>query len=144
MFTVFGDPIPQPRQRHRVVIPKVGKPFATSYTPENDPVQGWKKLIQKEAQLRMAQHIGLFVGPVLVDIVFFLPRPQYMMTKKYPDGRIYHASRGDADNLEKAVFDALNKLVYDDDGQICDHRSVKYYAEKTGKSRAEILIQELT
>lgn len=141
-FTVYGDPVPQPRQRYRVVVPKVGKPFATNYTPANDPVNLWKTQIQWAVQPMKPP--APFAGPVLMDVEFYLHRPDYMMAAKFSPGRVYHYSRGDLDNLFKAVADALNKICYNDDGQICDQRTTKFYTEKSGKARAVILIQELT
>lgn len=44
---------------------------------------------------------------------------EYLPTKK-PDN----------DNIEKIIFDIMNKLVYHDDGQIIDNRTRKFYGEK--------------
>lgn len=42
----------------------------------------------------------------------------------------YHWKRPDGSNLRKSSEDALNKIVYLDDGQLVDNQDVKFYAEK--------------
>ena len=36
----------------------------------------------------------------------------------------------DIDNIAKIVADALNKVAYDDDSQICDMKIIKRYGEQ--------------
>lgn len=43
-----------------------------------------------------------------------------------------HLSRPDVDNLGKALADALNGIIWDDDSQIYDWRASKGYAETPG------------
>ena len=44
----------------------------------------------------------------------------------------------DVDNIGKIVFDALNKLAYDDDAQVVDFQIRKFYSDRP---RIEILVQ---
>jgi Holliday junction resolvase RusA-like endonuclease len=58
-------------------------------------------------------------GPLFVLTHFVFPAPQ----SKKPSARLVyhhmpHAQRPDADNLEKFLNDALNGIVWNDDGQI--------------------------
>ncbi|MED4401332.1 RusA family crossover junction endodeoxyribonuclease [Metabacillus fastidiosus] len=52
----------------------------------------------------------------------------------------YHTKKPDTDNLVKGVFDALNKLVWQDDNQVAKVTAVKSYGEVPGM---EIVINEL-
>ncbi|MED4453083.1 RusA family crossover junction endodeoxyribonuclease [Metabacillus fastidiosus] len=52
----------------------------------------------------------------------------------------YHTKKPDTDNLVKGVFDALNKLVWQDDNQVAKVTAVESYGEVPGM---EIVINEL-
>ena len=60
-------------------------------------------------------------GPVYLGLIFHMPMPQSWSDKKKKrmDGQP-HDKRPDRDNLEKGVCDAFNKIIWKDDGQICD------------------------
>lgn len=125
-FEVPGAPVGQPRQRHRVVT-SGGRSFATNYTPRNDPVQGYKAAVQLAA--RNAMNGGpLFEGPVELAATFVLPRPKALCWKRRPTPRQPAARKPDADNLLKALLDALRGVVYGDDAQVYAVRLVRLYA----------------
>lgn len=136
-FTVYGAPVSQPRQRHRVMV-KNGKAFATNYTPAKDPVQSWKSFIRDAAEKAGA---AVLMGPVRMSIEFYLPRPQALSRKKDPEGAIPHAGAKDVDNLYKAVADCLIGICYQDDKQIAEARIAKLYHEKSGAPRAIIEVR---
>tara|TARA_Y100000310_G_scaffold17946_1_gene17713 strand:+ start:187 stop:669 length:483 start_codon:yes stop_codon:yes gene_type:complete len=46
-------------------------------------------------------------------------------------GTVGHTGRPDIDNIAKAVSDALDGIVYDDDGQIIEMRTRKKYAYRS-------------
>ncbi len=134
-ITVPAVPVAQPRQRHAVIGGHV-----RNYTPAKHPVQDFK------ATLRMAaQETGLppsvLEGPIEFEAMFYLPRPKRLMRKKDPEGPIPHSSKPDRDNLEKSTVDALNGLVWRDDAQIYDGRVSKWYCEKNGRPRVELVIK---
>lgn len=82
------------------------------------------------------------VGPLCVDFVFVVPRPKCLLAKKYPDGLIPCPVRPDRDNLQKGTQDGLSRAgFWTDDAQICDGRTSKFYAERTGKPRIEVTIR---
>ena len=71
-------------------------------------------------------------GPLVVDLKFFLPIPQSWSLKKKRaamNGELLHIGMKDIDNLAKAVFDAANKVLWIDDGQIVDAHLSKRYGE---------------
>lgn len=143
-FTVFGSPIAQPRQRHKVVREQ----FAMNYTPSNHPVRQWKynvSMTALEAISKQASSLPrpLDAGPLRVDIDIFFPRPQKFKARKYSAGPIRHVCKPDRDNIEKAILDALKGIVFVDDCQVCAGEVKKFYHELNGRPRAEIRIEEL-
>ena len=130
-------PVAQPRQRHRIVSNN-GKVFATNYTPKNDPVNVFKAACQMTVA---ALQLPLFSEPILVDLVFVMPRPKKFDAKKYDVGRIPFARKPDRDNLEKSACDALNGLLWSDDSIIYDGRVAKFYAAKNEMPHLEITVK---
>jgi crossover junction endodeoxyribonuclease RusA len=66
-------------------------------------------------------------SPLLLRIVFFMPRPKSL---KGPVGCVTHDKRPDIDNLSKAVMDAMTGIAFKDDGIIASLHAEKWYAEK--------------
>lgn len=75
-------------------------------------------------------------GPVAVEIVATFRRPAYMSRRSrrtglplggYPEGEIPHTRTPDADNVAKAVLDALSDW-WGDDAQVIDLRVRKAWA----------------
>ena len=104
--------------------------FARAYTP--------KKTRDFED---MAREIGrAAMGPlmptassVMLEFVAFVPVPTSWTKRKRAQalaGLLHPLSRPDLDNYEKALTDALNGIVYEDDSQICDVVKSKRYAEE--------------
>ncbi len=84
-------------------------------------------------------------GPVEIDIDFYFPRPQYMLKPKYPRGAIYHTSRPDRDNCEKAVLDALKECgLFKDDSQVCTGTVTKWYVAVGMSAGAKIQARRIT
>ena len=148
-FTVYGSPIAQPRQRHtplmkagKPVIGWGGRPVVVNYTPKTAPANQWKTDI-KNGALLARKGAALWEGPVRMNLIFYLPRPKSLCRKKDPDGPVYHAGVKDIDNLYKAVADALEKIIYRDDGQIAEVLIAKFYHEKDRGPRAEISLWQI-
>lgn len=113
-FRVSCVPVPQPRQRHRVVTAG-GRSFAHNYTPTHSPVNTFKAAVMHAA---VAAYSGPPIDcPLSALLVFVMPRPAARVWKTKPMPREpYAAKKNDWDNLGKSVCDALNKLLYIDDG----------------------------
>lgn len=89
-FDVVGRPVP--KQSFRVV----GK---GGY---RDPrVTAWQDLVAAAAVLAM-QGRAVMTGKLIAELSFYIPERR----------------KGDLDNLSKGVLDALNGLVWGDDGQV--------------------------
>ena len=125
-------PVAQPRQRHAVIGGHV-----RNYTPKTHPVNAYKAAV-----MAAAAEVGvqLMDGPVAVDVGFYLPRPKRLMRRKDPAGPVPHTAKPDVDNLWKSTADALSGLAWRDDSQVCRTRASKWYAEKDGVPRVEIVI----
>jgi crossover junction endodeoxyribonuclease RusA len=142
-----GNPVPQPRQRHRGYI-KNNKAMVQNYTAKNHPVQSWKDIIITTfIQGGLKKKI---TGPVKLDTTFMIPRPKsHYRTGKFShllkdsSPKYWHIQKPDRDNLEKAVMDALTDLgVWEDDCQACCGQPVKIW-DNDNKPGCHVVIREL-
>jgi Holliday junction resolvase RusA-like endonuclease len=125
-FTVYGNAVPKARPR----VAMRGQ-HPTIYTPMK--TREWESLIKLVAQGKVEK---LIEGPIALTLEFYLPRP-----KSLPKKIQHHTKRPDLTNLEKAIEDGLNGVVYKDDSQIVSKHSVKYY--DAGQPRVEVKVKEL-
>lgn len=103
-----------------------GRPRATSrggfvsmYTPA-------KTVNFKRELIRIAERayrLDPMTGPLRVDLNFYLPRP-----KSAKKDVFVPITRPDIDNYVKAVFDAMNEILWKDDSQVVDLRCKKLFA----------------
>jgi len=110
-----GTPVPKARARVTFTGPR-----ARAYTSES--TKDW----ERSAQLVLANELGSrtpWKGPVQLVITIIILRPQSAKKRQRP------AVRPDGDNYEKAVLDALNGHLFDDDGQVVDLHWMKTYTE---------------
>ena len=129
-FTVPGAPVGKGRPR----FTRSGH----AYTPEKTAVY--------EERVRLCWKIQSgkgFAGgvPLAASITAFFPLPKSLPAKKTAalDGTP-HTKKSDADNVAKAVLDALNGCAYPDDSQIA-FLSVRKY-QTAGTPRVEVTIEE--
>lgn len=122
-FTVPG----QPQGKGRPRIGKVGE-FARMFTPAK--TLAYEGFIAVQAQIAMA-HRDLVEGPVLVRMFIALQVPASWSQKKQRQalaGEVFPTTKPDVDNTVKAVFDALNGVVWKDDVQVVDLVLTKRYS----------------
>ena len=98
--------------------PRFGRTKAGSvvtYTPQK--TRDYERALKSFAQVAM---IGktMLEGPVKVTITAYF-------SHKTKTG--WHVSRPDLDNIVKAVLDALNEVVFDDDAAVCELVAAKKY-----------------
>lgn len=109
---------PVPKKRARITR------FGT-YTP--------KECVRFEQLLRSATSFKLPFGFEVLDeaigisVIFKFQKP-----KKMPKGRIYPSVRPDIDNYLKSVLDALNGVLWKDDGLIVVVVAKKIYSDEAG------------
>jgi len=139
-FTVPALPTAQPRQRHRI-INAGGRAFAHNYTPTRDPVNAFKAAVQMAVE--KAYQGPPLEGPLRMSIVFVCPRPKNMIWKTKPMPRVWHDYKFDRDNLMKSLQDAMNKIVFLDDSQICSGPIDKVIAAGDESAHVEVVIERL-
>lgn len=119
-FTVPGPPVPQSR-------PQVFRNGGVK--TDSDQVAGYKLAI------RAACPRGeVLKGPLHVTIVAVFKR------KKVTDS--WHWKRPDIDNISKAILDAIQGIVYSDDGQVSKIEVEK--RQSTDEEGTLIRIEQLT
>ena len=137
-FFVPGHPEAQPRSRARVIRTKAGVTHAGVYNPQG-PSHVWKIYLREAAK---KAGCSIHEGPVVVSESFFFSRPQRLMKKTSPEGKIPHTSKPDRDNLDKAVLDALTGIAWLDDCQVFSGRISKWYCTKTDPRPGALIMIE--
>lgn len=133
-FYVQGTPIPQPRPQ---VSTQGG--FARAFVPKKHPVHAWREAVRVGAcgALAISWLSGRapVAGPLALSVKLYLPRPK----SHYGTGRnaakvkrsapALPAVRPDLDNYLKAIQDALDGVLWKDDGQVVQITAAKLYAD---------------
>jgi len=126
-FTVPGVPVAQPR----VKATRRGN-HAGVYTPtkkangRSNGIAEWKAMVRKCAA---DEYQGAPLdGPICVGACFVFPRQKSCVWKTREMPRYFHVVKPDADNLFKALADALNGMLWRDDSQVCMADITKVHA----------------
>lgn len=131
-FTVFGIGVPQGSMR--AFMPKRGKfPVVKCDNSETMP---WRQQVTMTALVeRQRQHFDLVKRPdgVRVRLAFFFPKPKSV---KFPD----KTTKPDADKLQRAIFDALSGVVFEDDAQVVAVSCTKHFGSP---ARMDVRIETL-
>ncbi len=91
----------------------------------------------------------LLSGPLFVEIVFVFCRPKsHHGTGRNaevlkPSAPRWHTNQPDSDKLVRSTWDALTKVLWVDDSQVCDHRIIKKWARRDAPSGALITVRVL-
>lgn len=126
-FHVPGQPVGKGRPR----IGKVGN-HARMFTPAK--TVSYEGLVAHAAHIAMAG-AALLRGPVEVRMSIWCQVPASWSLKKQRaamSGLIHPTTKPDIDNVEKAIFDALNGVVWGDDVQVVDVVKRKRYGPTPG------------
>lgn len=102
------------------------------YTPEK--TASYEGVVALAARQAMAGAL-LLEGPVATTLEIRLPIPRSWSKRKQADalaGIEYPTKKPDADNVVKAIFDALNGVVWHDDTQVVEIVVRKRYAAVPG------------
>ena len=131
-FIVPAVPVPQPRARATAFNGR-----ARMYeAKKSHPIHDFKAMVRLIAT--QAHRGPPIEGPIRLFATFVLPRPKSAPKKQRE--RIAHTKRGDVDNFLKAVMDALNKLLWNDDAQIYLAQCRKYVADVDELPHVEIKV----
>jgi Holliday junction resolvase RusA-like endonuclease len=132
-FEVPGTPKPKGRPRFARVVK-----FTKVYTPLET------EIIESDIKCCYYNKYGfnkeLLTGDVNVFVIFYMPIPKSLSQKKKDTLKgLPHTKKPDLDNLMKAVLDAINGVIYQDDSQVYRFSCVKLYSDKP---RTYISIQQ--
>lgn len=119
-FNLFIPMEPVAKGRPRMT--RAGRP----YTPAKTAAY------EKDLKSFLMRDIGdqaPMTGALDVRISFVISRPKSVSAKK----RALPMVKPDIDNLAKAVMDAANGILWEDDAQICRLRLEKTYSWEAGK-----------
>lgn len=133
-FCIPGKPKGKERPRTRRF-----KNFVTTYTPKN--TVEYEKLIKKSYH-DSTGNVKL-ENAIEASIVGTFPIPQSVSKKlrsEMINGNIDYTKKIDCDNLAKVVLDALNKIAYDDDSQVCNLHVFKKYGENP---KVQVYLKEI-
>ena len=123
-FMVPGPPHGQERPR---VVRRGGR--SITYDPEKS--REYKDRVKLFAGLAMKRlNWYMAAGPVRLNILAFFPIPKSLTKKQRTailEGKNKPTKKPDADNIAKAILDALSGLAYKDDAQIVQLTIGKYY-----------------
>ena len=124
VFRVHGLPVSQGSTRAFMVK---GRP---KITHDSAKVRPWR---QDVAMMARAAGATMQPGPVVLSVVFYLPRPK---RPDYPEPAV----RPDLDKLLRAILDALTGIAWKDDGQVVKVRGRKRYASDAEPVGASVRI----
>lgn len=100
--------------------------------------RSYEKTVADEAALVMKPRQPMD-GPVMLNVLAIFPIP-VSWSKRKKAAANYVTTKPDADNILKAIADALNGIVYTDDKQVVDTFVRKRYGDQP---RVEITVQEM-
>ncbi len=119
-FDVQGEPKATPRAKASSI-----NGFTRMYTPKT--ADGWKVLVRSAAMPHRPPQ--RHEGPVRMVVDLALDRPKRLLTRKSSPDAVPLAIKPDADNLVKAILDALTDDGgwWKDDCQVYDLHVRKFY-----------------
>jgi Holliday junction resolvase RusA-like endonuclease len=128
---IYGDPAPQGSKRvfnGRIVEASGNK------------LKIWRKAIAAACQNLVSEEHSLLLGPVRVEVEFYLPRPASVTIKK----RALPIVPPDLDKLLRGLLDGIgqSEVIWGDDSQVVQIDAVKLYADET-ESGATVTIYAL-
>lgn len=124
-FTVLGEPTGKGRPKFSTF-----NGHAMAYTPQK--TVNYETLVKLSYQQQCNDKPYDKDIPLRAEITAYFPMPKSTSMKRKKmmlDGQIRHTKKCDADNLAKAVLDALNGIAYYDDSQVCELSVSKLYGD---------------
>jgi Holliday junction resolvase RusA-like endonuclease len=157
-----GLPVAQGRHRDRVVQAR-GRVFVQRYTPKETRV--WREAVLRAARATPGYPAEPWAGAIRLGMEAFFERPRRLCRTSDPQGPIRKNTAPDADNLVKAVMDALTPprvkrtgnaaidevkkresrrgYLWLDDGQVHLGPVDRYYAAKNCAPGVIIVVERL-
>jgi Holliday junction resolvase RusA-like endonuclease len=110
------------------LISEVEKTIEREYELGNK-LKVWRKAIAAACQNLVSEEHSLLLGPVRVEVEFYLPRPASVTIKK----RALPIVPPDLDKLLRGLLDGIgqSEVIWGDDSQVVQIEAVKLYADDT-------------
>jgi Holliday junction resolvase RusA-like endonuclease len=124
--TLYFEVPPVAKQRARVAR-------GWAYTPKKTADFELSVKLLAQSQWKRPQ----WGGPISVSITFVLPRPKARRKE------LWVSVRPDLDNYVKSILDALNGVVWEDDGQVCEMYATKRYETEDVSPRIVVKVVSL-
>jgi crossover junction endodeoxyribonuclease RusA len=127
------DGLPKPQGSKRVFNGRIVEAAGNA-------LKVWRKAIAYECLKQVDDTHKLFLGPVRVEVDFYLPRPK---TVKLKD-RALPIVPPDVDKLARGMLDGIgqSQVVWGDDSQVIELVARKHYDDEKSQG-AEVSINEL-
>lgn len=149
LVEIMGKPFAQPRPQMRL-IEKGGKTFPIAYDPKT--AKRWKAyaadVMKNYADKRGnfgAYELKPLQGPLRLQVfaLWALPKSYHRKTPPIPKREFFTSPRDDYDNVLKAIGDAGNGILWDDDGQIAKAEIECVLGDQTDAARVQLIVSEL-
>ena len=118
--------------------PWVWRPM-TTLSEVSKGLKPWEAAVKKQAKLKMASEPAPWEGPIRMTMIFFMKRPMAhfgsgknagVIKERYVDALPLKVP--DLSKLFRAAEDGLNEVVFNDDCQVVEMVSKKFYGRKNG------------
>ena len=126
MLDLFMKVKPHPKGRPRFANGRI-------FTPR-ETLEAEREINRLVVEHMDANGLKISELPICLEIIF------YFGSGRMKDEFAYHPKRPDLDNCVKTVCDALNGIVYYDDGQVARIVCEKRYAQEQG---IQLVVKEL-
>lgn len=139
-FTVTGEPVGKGRARSVTRQSKARGTFIAHITPQK--TVDYEGAVAAAAREAMG-FLPLFTGPLMLELRIYCGVAASWSKKRREQalaGEILPTKKPDADNVLKAVKDAMNAVVYSDDVQVTDVHMRKRFSDRP---RVEVIITPL-
>jgi len=130
ILRILGIPKPKQGDSSGIITTKTGKQFVHHY--QKTEVKNEANNLRAQIVQQLPEDFKPFSGLIRVNKLHFIFPVLKTMSKKQLElvkngGLIYKGSRPDLDNLQKALWDAMNGVVFTDDKNIVEILDVKKY-----------------
>jgi Holliday junction resolvase RusA-like endonuclease len=123
-----GAPVGKARPR----VTRAGRTYTPAKTAEHEDKIRLEAAAVASMRATDGKPLAPMQGPLICNILCAMPIPKSWTKARREDARRFdrwHTSKPDADNLAKAVLDALNGILYEDDSQVVMLAVTKRYAK---------------
>lgn len=138
VLSVFVPGIPQSRGSKRAFpFKRKNGQLGVAVSDDNPKSRDWMAIVSDVVGRAMDGRPPL-EGPVFLDLLFRMPRPQYHYRTGRNAGELKadapqrHTKKPDRGKLARAVEDALTGVVYRDDSQVWGGVITKVYGDNPG------------